>query len=167
MSVGIHPCEDLETLNSATVERLTELASDEKAVWAIGETGLDYYWSDENKQAQKDSLARHIHASQHLKKPLIVHTREAKADTLDILQSERQSMPSSIVSPKIGIPPTALTLGSTSPFPALSALKMLKPCERAWVRAPAYRDSYRDRQSLSCPQQNGANPTNCRCALRH
>ena len=88
MSVGIHPCEDLETLNSATVERLTELASDEK-VWAIGETGLDYYWSDENKQAQKDSLARHIHASQHLKKPLIVHTREAKADTLDILQSEK------------------------------------------------------------------------------
>ena len=88
MSVGIHPCEDLETLNSATVERLTELASDEK-VWAIGETGLDYYWSDENKQAQKDSLARHIHASQHLKKPLIVHTREAKADTLDILKSEK------------------------------------------------------------------------------
>lgn len=88
MSVGIHPCEDLEVLKSATVERLIQTASAEH-VWAIGETGLDYYWSDENKQQQKDSLARHIHASQQLKKPLVVHTREAKHDTIDILKAEK------------------------------------------------------------------------------
>ncbi|WP_169393393.1 MULTISPECIES: TatD family hydrolase [Psychrobacter] len=87
MSVGIHPCEDLAVLKSATVERLVETASDDK-VWAIGETGLDYYWSTENKAEQQASLSRHIHASQALKKPLIVHTREAKHDTLDILKSE-------------------------------------------------------------------------------
>lgn len=87
MSVGIHPCEDLAVLKSATVERLIETASDDK-VWAIGETGLDYYWSTENKTEQQASLARHIYASQTLKKPLIVHTREAKHDTLDILKSE-------------------------------------------------------------------------------
>lgn len=88
MSVGIHPCEDLQVLKSATVERLLQTAEADH-VWAIGETGLDYYWSDENKQEQKDSLARHIHASQQLKKPIVVHTREAKHDTIDILKAEK------------------------------------------------------------------------------
>lgn len=88
MSVGIHPCEDLAVLQLATTERLVEMATPEH-VWAIGETGLDYYWSDENKQEQQASLARHIHASQTLKKPLVVHTREAKHDTIDILKSEK------------------------------------------------------------------------------
>lgn len=88
MSVGIHPCEDLSVLQSATTERLVEMAAPEH-VWAIGETGLDYYWSDENKKEQQASLARHIHASQTLKKPLVIHTREAKHDTIDILKAEK------------------------------------------------------------------------------
>lgn len=87
MSVGIHPCEDIEVLQSATVERLTKMASPEH-VWAIGETGLDYYWSTDNKREQQASLVRHIHASQTLKKPLVVHMREAKEDTIDILKDE-------------------------------------------------------------------------------
>ena len=87
MSVGIHPCEDIAVLESATTERLIATASHEQ-VWAIGETGLDYYWSTDNKLAQQASLARHIYASQQLKKPLIVHTREAKDDTIDILKAE-------------------------------------------------------------------------------
>lgn len=87
MSVGIHPCEDIGVLQSATTERLIEIASADH-VWAIGETGLDYYWSTENKKEQQASLARHIHASQSLKKPLVIHMRDAKEDTLDILKSE-------------------------------------------------------------------------------
>lgn len=88
MSVGIHPCEDLAVLKSATVELLTEMAN-QPHVWAIGETGLDYYWSQENINEQKQSLARHIYASQALKKPIIIHTREAKHDTIDILKAEK------------------------------------------------------------------------------
>ena len=87
MSVGIHPCEDIDVLKSATVERLIETASSDH-VWAIGETGLDYYWSTDNKIEQQASLARHIHASQQLKKPLVVHMRDAKEDTIDILKAE-------------------------------------------------------------------------------
>ena len=87
MSVGIHPCEDISVLQSATTERLIETANAEH-VWAIGETGLDYYWSTDNKVEQQASLARHVHASQYLKKPLVVHTREAKQDTIDILKAE-------------------------------------------------------------------------------
>ena len=52
-----------------------------------GETGLDYYWSTENKKAQQDSLARHI-SHQRLKKPLVIHMRDAKEDTIDILKAE-------------------------------------------------------------------------------
>lgn len=88
MSVGVHPCEDLGVLQSATVEHLCEIAN-QSHVWAIGETGLDYYWSQDNVNAQKISLANHIHASQTLKKPIIVHTRDAKHDTLDILTAEK------------------------------------------------------------------------------
>lgn len=87
MSVGVHPCEDISVLQLATVERLIAMASHDH-VWAIGETGLDYYWSTDNKIEQQASLARHIHASQQLKKPLVVHTREAKDDTIDILKAE-------------------------------------------------------------------------------
>ena len=87
MSVGIHPCEDIDVLKSATVERLIAMASHDH-IWAIGETGLDYYWSTDNKIEQQASLARHIHASQQLKKPLVVHMRDAKDDTIDILKAE-------------------------------------------------------------------------------
>lgn len=88
MSVGVHPCEDTTTLDAVTVETLTTMASPSH-VWAIGETGMDSYWSQEKCHQQKNSFIKHIHASQQLKKPLIVHTREAKHDTIDILQAEK------------------------------------------------------------------------------
>ena len=88
MSVGVHPSEDLATLTSADVDTLLRMA-DNQLVWAIGETGLDYYWSEDNKLAQQQSLVRHSAVSQQLKKPLVVHTRSAKADTLDILKAEK------------------------------------------------------------------------------
>lgn len=86
MSVGVHPCEQPEVMAQATVEKLVELGSDNK-VWAIGETGLDYYYSEEFAEAQKESLARHIVASQQLKKPLVIHTRNARKDTIDVLSA--------------------------------------------------------------------------------
>lgn len=87
-SVGVHPCEDPATMQRATVEKLVELAQPEN-VWAIGETGLDYFHSTEFVSAQKDCFIRHIHASKQVHKPLVVHTRSAKQDTIDILRSEQ------------------------------------------------------------------------------
>lgn len=89
-SVGVHPCESVEMMQRATVEKLVELAQPDK-VWAIGETGLDYYHSQEFIPEQQACLVRHIHASQEVKKPLVVHTRNAKQDTVDILKAERAS----------------------------------------------------------------------------
>ncbi|WP_180106250.1 MULTISPECIES: TatD family hydrolase [unclassified Acinetobacter] len=89
-SVGVHPCEDPATMARATEEYLIELAQAEK-VWAIGETGLDYFHSTDFIAEQKECFARHIHASQAVKKPVVVHTRSAKHDTVDIIRAEKST----------------------------------------------------------------------------
>ncbi|MCO8045494.1 TatD family hydrolase [Acinetobacter bohemicus] len=89
-TVGVHPCEEAATMARATTEYLVELAQPEK-VWAIGETGLDYYHSTDFISEQKDCFARHIHASQIVKKPVVVHTRAAKHDTVDIIRAEKST----------------------------------------------------------------------------
>ena len=89
-TVGVHPCEEAATMARATTEYLVELAQPEK-VWAIGETGLGYYHSTDFISEQKDCFARHIHASQIVKKPVVVHTRVAKHDTVDIIRAEKST----------------------------------------------------------------------------
>ncbi|TQR61973.1 TatD family hydrolase [Acinetobacter sp. RF14B] len=89
-TVGVHPCEEAATMARATTEYLVELAQPEK-VWAIGETGLDYYHSTDFISEQKNCFARHIHASQIVKKPVVVHTRAAKHDTVDIIRAEKST----------------------------------------------------------------------------
>jgi TatD DNase family protein len=89
-SVGVHPCEDPATMARATTDYLVELAQPEK-VWALGETGLDYFHSTDFIQEQKECFARHIHASQTVKKPVVVHTRAAKQDTVDIIRAEKST----------------------------------------------------------------------------
>lgn len=89
-SVGVHPCEDPAVMQRASVEKLVELAQAEK-VWALGETGLDYFHSTEFIAKQKACFARHIHASQQLKKPVVVHTRSAKHETVDIIRAEKST----------------------------------------------------------------------------
>lgn len=88
ISVGVHPCEDLAMLQRATVETLCALGQPEW-VWALGETGLDYHYSAEFKSAQQHSFIQHILAGKQLGKPVIVHTREARADTLAILREQQ------------------------------------------------------------------------------
>ena len=89
-TVGVHPCEDAATMARATTEYLVELAQADK-VWALGETGLDYFHSADFIQEQKACFARHIHASQIVKKPVVVHTRSAKHDTVDIIRAEKST----------------------------------------------------------------------------
>ena len=89
-TVGVHPCEDEQTMARATTDYLVELAQSEK-VWALGETGLDYYHSTDFIAAQKQCFARHIQASKIIKKPVVVHTRSAKHDTVDIIKTEQST----------------------------------------------------------------------------
>ncbi len=89
-SVGVHPCEDPAVMAHATTEYLIALAQAEK-VWALGETGLDYFHSTDFIAEQKQCFARHIQASKAVKKPVVVHTRSAKHDTVDIIRAEQSS----------------------------------------------------------------------------
>jgi len=84
-SVGVHPNEDEG--EDPTVERLVELASHPKVI-AIGETGLDYFRSEGDLDWQRDRFRRHIAAAKKTNKPLIIHSREAQPDTLNIMAEE-------------------------------------------------------------------------------
>jgi TatD DNase family protein len=85
ISVGLHPNEPVE--QEPSVEELIAMSSHPKVI-AIGETGLDYYRSEANMKWQHDRFRVHIHAAKELSKPLIVHTRQARMDTVTILKEE-------------------------------------------------------------------------------
>lgn len=86
-SVGVHPCE-LEG-KDPSVEELLTLAKHDKII-AIGETGLDYFHVEKvMADWQRDRFRRHIKASNQLGKPMIIHTRNAKKDTIAIMQAEK------------------------------------------------------------------------------
>lgn len=84
-SVGVHPLH-LESLEPE-IEQLIELAAHPKVV-AIGETGLDYHYEQESPADQQRRFRKHIEASRRTGKPLVVHTRAARADTIAILREE-------------------------------------------------------------------------------
>lgn len=84
-SVGVHPLH-LDSLEPE-IEQLIQLAAHPKVV-AIGETGLDYHYEQENPADQQRRFRKHIEASRRTGKPLVVHTRAARADTIAILREE-------------------------------------------------------------------------------
>jgi TatD DNase family protein len=85
-SVGVHPNHRVSV--EPQVEDLVRLAEHPKVV-AIGETGLDYFRSQGDCEWQRARLRRHIAAARDCGKPLIIHMREAREDTLRILQEEQ------------------------------------------------------------------------------
>lgn len=86
MSVGLHPSDHAE--KEPRVDDLIALANHPKVV-AIGETGLDYHYNDSGFDVMQERFRRHIRAARELKKPLIVHTRDAREDTIRILREEK------------------------------------------------------------------------------
>lgn len=84
-SVGVHPTE--QVAKEATLDELIQLAQHPKVV-ALGETGLDYYRENTQQECQQHRFRQHIRAAIAVNKPLIVHTRQAREDTLRILKEE-------------------------------------------------------------------------------
>lgn len=85
VSIGVHP--NMREGAEPTMEALLERAAMPKVI-AIGETGLDYFRSEGNLSWQHERLRVHIAAARRCGKPLIIHTRQAKQDTLKILKEE-------------------------------------------------------------------------------
>lgn len=90
-SVGVHPAEEegerRPKPEEPTVERLLALAQHPKCI-AIGETGLDYHWCKGDTEWQRERFRVHIRAARACGKPLVVHTRDARADTIRVLREE-------------------------------------------------------------------------------
>ena len=87
-SVGLHPNEQVD--EEPTADELINLAKDKKII-AIGETGLDYFRSSGDVEWQRERFRQHINAAKMAGKPLIIHSRQAKEDTIQILKEEKAS----------------------------------------------------------------------------
>ncbi|MGD8203840.1 metal-dependent hydrolase [Pantoea sp. FN0305] len=83
-SCGVHPLNQQEEWDFA---ELAQLADDPRVI-AMGETGLDYHYQPETRARQQASFREHIRVGRQLNKPVIVHTRDAREDTLAILREE-------------------------------------------------------------------------------
>lgn len=90
-SVGNHPAY-LHEESPATCDEIVTLTKKDKVI-GIGETGLDYYHSKLHAPQQRRSFIEHIHAAQETGLPLIIHTRDAEEDTVQILSDEMKNKP--------------------------------------------------------------------------
>ena len=82
--IGVHP-DEVGDLNEEKFARMKELLQKPKIV-AVGEIGLDYYWDKEARELQKDWFVRQLELARELDLPVNVHSREAAADTMEILK---------------------------------------------------------------------------------
>lgn len=85
-AVGVHPNETAE-LNEDSLNWLKEQSSHKKIV-AIGEIGLDYYWDEPDHETQKKWFVRQLDLAKQVKLPVIIHSRDAARDTLEIMKAE-------------------------------------------------------------------------------
>lgn len=85
-AVGVHP-EECASLSEHDMDCLKKYTEDEDVV-AIGEIGLDYYWDEPERDIQKKWFSRQIGLAREVHLPIIVHSREAAADTYDIIRAE-------------------------------------------------------------------------------
>ena len=84
-TVGVHPHE-ADAHPDLGAKALTDAASHSRVI-AIGECGLDYYYDKSDRQAQRERFQAHIDAARETGLPLVVHTREAEADTAEMLEA--------------------------------------------------------------------------------
>lgn len=85
-AIGVHPSETAE-LNDEAFEWLRQQCQLEKCV-AVGEIGLDYYWNEPDRELQKEWFRRQLSLARELAKPVIIHSRDAAKDTMDLMTEE-------------------------------------------------------------------------------
>ena len=87
---GIHPHE-ANRYKDITADLISKQLLKNKKIIGVGESGLDFYYNHSEASIQKKVFLKHIEASQATSKPLIVHSRNAETDTLEILSSEKKN----------------------------------------------------------------------------
>lgn len=86
-SAGVHPSETAE-LDEEKFQRLCEILKDPK-ILAVGEIGLDYYWEEPEHEIQKKWFLRQLELARQMQLPVIIHSRDAAKDTLDMMKEAR------------------------------------------------------------------------------
>lgn len=86
-AIGVHPNETAE-LTEESFEWLRQQCQSEKCV-AVGEIGLDYYWDEPEREIQKNWFVRQLNLAKELKKPVVIHSRDAAKDTVDLMTAEK------------------------------------------------------------------------------
>lgn len=86
-AIGVHPSETAE-LDETSFEWIRQQCHLKKCV-AVGEIGLDYYWDEPERELQKKWFVRQMELAREAGKPVVIHSREAAKDTVDIMTAER------------------------------------------------------------------------------
>lgn len=90
-TVGIHPHDAKDALDK-DYDQMAEWVTQESKIVAIGEIGLDYYYNLSPKETQQAVLIRHIDLARQLKKPIVIHDRDAHGDIMAIVKQECRGM---------------------------------------------------------------------------
>lgn len=85
LSIGLHPSE-VDAYSDKDIQYIRNIFSSNNKIVAIGEIGLDYYYGRENKELQKELFIKQLNIAQDLKVPVVIHTRDAAEDTINILK---------------------------------------------------------------------------------
>ena len=85
-ALGVHPSDTAE-LDEESFRWLEEVCQLKKCL-AVGEIGLDYYWDEPDRDTQKKWFVRQLHLAEKIGKPVVIHSREAAKDTIDIMKAE-------------------------------------------------------------------------------
>ena len=138
-SVGVHP--DYEGVEEPDAARLVELARHPRVI-AIGETGLDYFRLKGDLEWQRARFRNHIRAARECGKPLIVHTREAAADTLRIMVEENAAGAGGVMhcfTETWEVAEAALTMGFYISFSGIVTFRNAKQLKEVAQRVPLER----------------------------
>lgn len=87
LSVGLHPLDDCLDRDLTNIEADLRHWCAKPEIHAVGETGLDYHYKPETREQQIESFRAHLQVAKDLEKPIIVHTRNAQADTLALIKA--------------------------------------------------------------------------------
>ena len=143
-SVGVHP--DYEDTPEPTEEFLVSTACANPKIVAIGETGLDYYRMGDRSYVsmewQRDRFRTHIRAALKAKKPLIIHTRSASADTIQIMKEEGADAIGGVMhcfTESYEVAKKAMDLGFYISFSGIVTFKSAKDLQETCIKIPLER----------------------------
>lgn len=147
-SVGVHP-HDARIVDEAALATIEGLAADPKVV-AIGETGLDYHYKHSTIEEQQRAFRAFVALALRVKKPLVVHTRDADADTADLLRDTGAQAVGGVIHCFTGTPALAAAAIELGFYVSFSGILTFKAAEE--LRAVA-KDLPRDRVLVEtdCP----------------